>query len=292
MGYRMSYLPTRFGERISIRVLDESRLSPNLRELGFNPEASETLRAVVERPGLMLLAGPRASGKTVTVCSLLTALTSGDHSLVTSERRIEYDLDGVDQCELSDELPLARVLAHDADVFFVAEPASDAHLHQAADASLAGARVIATITEGRDSVAVLADVVRRGGPSSSVAATLDIVATQRLVRRLCSACRAPDERGKAQLQQAGFDASRMTGGAPYHSPGCSTCSRRGHVGRVGLFEVLSVNERIARMSREGAAVTTLREVAAEAGVKTRRDTAEHLVGTGQISLGESTAGWW
>jgi general secretion pathway protein E len=254
---RLASLPTKHGERMTVRLLAIQTESLTLEKLGMNPQDLDCFSRAIEKPhGLILLTGPTGSGKTTTLYAALRKIIGqGEQNLITVEDPIEYDLPGVAQVEVdsadkvSFEKALRSLLRHDPDVVMIGEIRDRATADVAIKASLTGHLVFSTLHTNSAASAFtrLADM---GVERYLIAATVRLSVAQRLVRRLCARCRRP--RKLTETEAAALGRKAKAGNTVYEPAGCLYCANRGFVGRIGLFEMLPVDETISRSVAEGA----------------------------------------
>jgi general secretion pathway protein E len=295
MELRVSTIPTTFGDKVVVRVLDPSVLVRDLSELGFLPEERETFERWLLRPhGLIVVTGPTGSGKTTTLYSALQALASPEVNVVTIEDPIEMVHEDFNQIAANPRTgtsfaeALRHVLRQDPDVIMVGEVRDADTATQAVQAALTGHLVLTTL-HTNDAVAAIARLRDLGVPSFLIAATLTGVVAQRLVRQVCPAC----------AEDVPLTADEVAGlGVPHpedhagellarRGPGCAKCRYTGYYGRAGLFELLAVNARLRHLIAEGATPETLIRTARQDGLKGLRDHAVQKVAAGVTSYEEA-----
>jgi len=295
MELRVSTIPTTFGDKVVVRVLDPSVLVRDLSELGFLPEERETFERWLLRPhGLIVVTGPTGSGKTTTLYSALQALASPEVNVVTIEDPIEMVHEDFNQIAANPRTgtsfaeALRHVLRQDPDVIMVGEVRDADTATQAVQAALTGHLVLTTL-HTNDAVAAIARLRDLGVPSFLIAATLTGVVAQRLVRQVCPAC----------AEDVPLTADEVAGlGVPHpedhagellarRGPGCAKCRYTGYYGRAGLFELLAVNARLRHLIADGATPEALARTARQDGLKGLRDHAVQKVAAGVTSYEEA-----
>jgi len=295
MELRVSTIPTTFGDKVVVRVLDPSVLVRDLSELGFLPEERETFERWLLRPhGLIVVTGPTGSGKTTTLYSALQALASPEVNVVTIEDPIEMVHEDFNQIAANPRTgtsfaeALRHVLRQDPDVIMVGEVRDADTATQAVQAALTGHLVLTTL-HTNDAVAAIARLRDLGVPSFLIAATLTGVVAQRLVRQVCPAC----------AEDVSLTADEVAGlGVPHpedhagellarRGPGCAKCRFTGYYGRAGLFELLAVNARLRHLIADGATPEALARTARQDGLKGLRDHAVQKVAAGVTSYEEA-----
>ncbi len=270
---RVSTLPTQYGERVVMRILDRSSASMSLGELGFSPHNLLSFNSLIRKPhGIILVTGPTGSGKTTTLYAALNALRSPATNIITCEDPVEYELEGISQSNVNERagLTFARqlraILRQDPDVVLVGEIRDAETAEIAFRAALTGHLVLSTLhcNEAAGAVSRLLDM---GVAPFLIASTVAGVVAQRLVRRLCPHCRIeviPDPDTLAMYRALGGDAAPGT--TLWQGPGCPKCDGNGTRGRVAVHEVLVTNTRFNRLTMEAAETHILREAAIENGM--------------------------
>jgi general secretion pathway protein E len=295
MELRVSTIPTAFGDKVVVRVLDPTVLVRDLSELGFLPQERETFERWLLRPhGLIVVTGPTGSGKTTTLYSALQALASPEVNVVTIEDPIEMVHEDFNQIAANPRTgtsfaeALRHVLRQDPDVIMVGEVRDADTATQAVQAALTGHLVLTTL-HTNDAVAAIARLRDLGVPSFLIAATLTGVVAQRLVRQVCPSC----------AEDVPLTADEVAGlGVPHpedhagellarRGVGCAKCRYTGFYGRAGLFEILAVNARLRHLIAEGATPETLVRTARQDGLKSLRDHAVQKVAAGVASYEEA-----
>ncbi len=254
---RLATLPTKYGERMTVRLLALQTESLTLEKLGMSPADLDRFSHAIERPhGLILLTGPTGSGKTTTLYAALRRIIArGEQNIVTIEDPIEYDIPGVAQVEVdsADKVSFSKalrsVLRHDPDVVMIGEVRDGETADIAVKASLTGHLVLSTLHTNSAASAVTR-LVDMGINRYLIAATIRLAVAQRLVRRLCGRCRRGAPLTAAEA--AALDNAAAAGAAVFEPAGCMYCANRGFVGRIGLFEMLPVDEDMSRWIADGA----------------------------------------
>ncbi len=295
MELRVSTIPTTFGDKIVVRVLDPNVLVRDLSELGFLPDERDAFERWLLRPhGLVLVTGPTGSGKTTTLYSALQALASPEVNVVTIEDPIEMVLEDLNQIAANPKTgtgfaeALRHVLRQDPDVVMVGEVRDAETATQAVQAALTGHMVLTTL-HTNDTVGAIARLRDLGVPSFLVAATLTGVVAQRLIRQVCSACAADVPLTADEVHALGVPhpedyAGRLVG---RRGQGCARCRHTGYFGRSGIFEVLGVNPRLRHLIAEGATPEALRRTARQDGLRSLREHAVRKVAAGGTSFEEA-----
>jgi type IV pilus assembly protein PilB len=274
---RVSTLPTMFGESCVLRILDRSVVSLDIKNLGLRPNELDLVHDLIDRPhGIILVTGPTGSGKTTTLYSALNACNDEAIKIVTTEDPVEYDLDGIIQIQVNDDIGvnyaacLRSILRHDPDKILVGEIRDRETAQIAVEAALTGHLVFSTL-HTNDAASAISRMVDIGVEPYLLAATLEAIVAQRLVRRVCEACRQwydPPDEVLFELNLSRRDAGDRKFAV---GKGCDLCHGTGYRGRMALFEFLVINEAMARGITEGWSAGRLREQAIESGLRGLRD---------------------
>jgi general secretion pathway protein E len=295
MDLRISTVPTAFGDKIVIRVLDPSVLVRELGDLGFLSGEREEIERWLRRPhGMVVVTGPTGSGKTTTLYSALAALAAPEVNVVTIEDPIEMVQESLNQISADPHTgtsfveALKHVLRQDPDVIMVGEVRDGETAVQAVQAALTGHLVLTTL-HTNDTVGAIARLVDLGVPSFLLAATLVGVVSQRLVRKVCSSCARDVALTADEVAQMGVVHPEEHAGKllARRGAGCAKCRYTGYYGRSGIFEVLGINARMRKLVTEGAAPETLLRTARQDGLRSLREHAIAKVAAGATSLEEA-----
>lgn len=288
---RVSTLPTEHGERVVMRLLDKQAGRLNLSHLGMSDAALDELRKLINQPhGIVLVTGPTGSGKTTTLYAALSQLNTLQHNIMTVEDPVEYDIDGIGQTQVNSkiELSFARalraILRQDPDIIMIGEIRDLETAQIAVQASLTGHLVLATL-HTNDSVGAVTRLVDMGVEPFLVASSLSGVLAQRLVRKLCPACRQKHKATEAELKL--LDTKKKSISADTWSPGaCTECGNSGYQGRTGIYELLTVDETMRGMIHDGTSEGQMREHARNHGMITLREDGIRWLRDGTTSLEE------
>ena len=274
---RVSVLPTLFGESVVMRVLDRGVVSLDLEKVGMEPAMLRKFREVIKRPnGIVLVTGPTGSGKTTTLYSALSELNEVDDKLITTEDPVEYDIDGIIQVPIDAEIGntfaacLRAILRQDPDRILVGEIRDVETAEIAVQASLTGHMVFSTL-HTNDAPSTVTRLRDMGVPPFLITATVEAILAQRLVRRICANCREEVVPGADVLADLELTTDQTVGKKFYRGRGCEKCNRSGYKGRLGLFELLIMNDEMRDLVMRNASTEDLREAARRNGMVTLRE---------------------
>jgi type IV pilus assembly protein PilB len=295
---RVSTLPTRYGEKICMRLLDSGATHLGLDKLISDPTALETVRDMGSKPfGMVLVTGPTGSGKSTTLYSLLAERNSPGVNISTVEDPIEYSLKGITQTQVNRDkgydfsMALRSFMRQDPDVLLVGETRDEETAKTAIEAALTGHLVLTTL-HCNDAPSAIARLTEMGVEPFMVSASLIGIVSQRLLRRVCPDCRVAYKPSEAELGRFGLLASREQSITFYKArrksrgSGCPTCQGLGYKGRIGVYEVLRINEALTAAIAKKATTETLRKLAVESGMKTLLGYSLDLVRQGRTTLDE------
>jgi type IV pilus assembly protein PilB len=292
IDFRVSTLPTMFGEKIVIRILDPSSAKLGIDALGYEPVEKERLMAAIQRPyGMVLVTGPTGSGKTVSLYTCLNILNKPGVNIATAEDPAEITLPGVNQVSMNEKagmtfsVALKAFLRQDPDIIMVGEIRDIETADIAIKAAQTGHLVLSTL-HTNDAPSTLTRMRNMGIAPFNIASSVILITAQRLARRLCSNCKTPANIPRETLLQAGFKEEDVDGSwTPYHPVGCSICTN-GYKGRVGIYQVMPISEEIQRIVlRDGSALEIAAQAEAE-GVRSLRQSGLHKVKLGMTSMEE------
>ena len=292
MDFRVNTLPTLHGEKVVLRLLDSSQANLDLDKLGMTAEQNRLYRHAISRPyGMILVTGPTGSGKTVTLYSALNQLNEPGINICAAEDPVEIPLPGINQVNINNKVGLTfahalrSFLRQDPDIIMVGEIRDLETAEIAVKAAQTGHLVFSTL-HTNDAPQTLTRLANMGLPAYNIAASVLLIMAQRLVRKLCSHCKAPHPMPDHALEEAGFNATEIAAGiTPYKAVGCERCTD-GYRGRTGIFQVLPVNEQIERMILEGGTTLQLDALAHELGFWDLRRSGLEKVKDGTTSLDE------
>ena len=292
IDFRVSTLPTLFGEKIVIRILDPSSAKVGIDALGYEPEEKERLMSAISRPyGMVLVTGPTGSGKTVSLYTCLNILNKPGINISTAEDPSEINLPGVNQVNVNEKAGLTfaaalkAFLRQDPDVIMVGEIRDLETADISIKAAQTGHMVLSTL-HTNDAPTTLTRMMNMGIPTFNIASSVILITAQRLARRLCGTCKAPLDVPRKALVDAGFKPEDLDGTwTPYKPVGCSACNN-GYKGRVGIYQVMPISEEIQRIILRGGSALDIAQQAGKEGVRTLRESGLLKVKLGMTSLEE------
>ncbi len=292
---RVATLPTVYGEKVVMRILDKTRAQLSLSDLGFHPAVLPRFEACFRKPyGTILVTGPTGSGKSTTLYATLNVLNSPDKNVITVEDPVEYRLPGVNQVQVNPKAGLTfasalrSILRSDPDIVLVGEIRDRETATIAVEASLTGHLVLSTL-HTNDAASTPMRMVEMGVEPFLIVSALDCVVAQRLARKLCDRCREEYEPTHAELNEAGWPAALLKAEGPpklYRAIGCAACSRTGYRGRLAVHEVMVMSEEISRMVVERYSSDDIKKTALSQGMLTLREDGLVKVAQGKTTLEE------
>ncbi len=289
---RVAVLPTMFGESVVMRVLDRSVVSLNLAKVGMDPPTLKVFREVIDRPnGIVLVTGPTGSGKTTTLYSALCELNSIEDKLITTEDPVEYQIDGIIQIPIDAEIDvtfaacLRAILRQDPDIILVGEIRDLETAQIAVQASLTGHMVFSTL-HTNDAPSTITRMKDMGIPTFLITATVEAILAQRLVRRVCAQCREEVAPSEESLFEIGLTPGKLGGKKFYHGRGCEVCNNTGYKGRVGLFELMLMNDHLRDMVMQNSSIDDMRKAAQSFGMVSLREAGLNFAYEGTTTLDE------
>ena len=287
---RVSVLPTMFGESVVCRVLDRSVVSLDLNNVGMDAPTMAEFRKVIGKPnGIILVTGPTGSGKTTTLYSALSELNHIEDKLITTEDPVEYDIDGIVQIPIDHDIgvtfasALRAILRQDPDKILVGEIRDIETAEIAIQASLTGHTVFSTL-HTNDSPSTVTRLKDMGVPTFLITATVEALLAQRLVRRICPACR--EEPTDEQLYELQLTRESLGDRKFYRGTGCTNCNNTGYKGRIGMFELMIMDDELREMIMNEASADELRIAAKRKGMRTLRDAGEAFIYEGKSTAEE------
>jgi len=293
MDFRVSVLPTLFGEKVVLRLLDKSNLQLDMTKLGFEQEQLDVFQNSIHQPfGMVLVTGPTGSGKTTTLYSALSELNKVSENLSTAEDPVEFNLQGINQVQMHEEIglnfaaALRSFLRQDPDIIMVGEIRDFETAEIAVKAALTGHMVLSTL-HTNDAPSTVNRLLNMGIEPFLVASSVNCIVAQRLARRICEECKEPDpETHLDALIAAGMDEEAAKKLTPLKGAGCRTCSDTGFKGRVAVYEVMALKEELKEFVLNGASALELKREAMRLGMRTLRASALNMLANGTTTLGE------
>ncbi len=293
IDYRVSSLPTLFGEKIVLRLLDSSNLQLDMTKLGFEPKQLEVFKEGIHRPyGMCLVTGPTGSGKTTTLYSALAELNTIDSNISTAEDPCEFNLEGCNQVNVKKDVGLTfatalkAFLRQDPDIIMVGEIRDLEVGEIAVEAALTGHLVLSTL-HTNDAPATVTRLLNMGIEPFLVVAALNVIVAQRLCRKICINCREEKKTPVEELIACGFAPASAEKIKIYHGKGCEMCNNTGYKGRLAIYEVLSVTPKIRELILRNVSADELKKQAIRDGMKTLRMCALTKVAQGLTTLEEA-----
>jgi type IV pilus assembly protein PilB len=292
IDFRVSCLPTLFGEKIVMRLLDKEKLMLDMTKLGFEQESLTKFELAIQKPwGMVLVTGPTGSGKTNTLYSSIAKINTTETNIMTAEDPVEFNLMGVNQVQVRENIglnfaaALRSFLRQDPNTILVGEIRDFETAEIAVKAALTGHLVLSTL-HTNDAPSTVNRLMNMGIEPFLVASSLNLVCAQRLVRRICKNCVEPHPTPPQALMQTGFSAEDANTVVPNKGKGCEKCNNTGYKGRVGLYEVMDVTEELRELILVGASALELRRKAVDEGMITLRGSGLLKVKLGVTTIDE------
>jgi type IV pilus assembly protein PilB len=292
LDFRVSTLPTLFGEKVVLRLLDKENLMLDMTKLGFEPESLVKFQRNISKPyGMVLVTGPTGSGKTNTLYSALQSLNTVQTNIMTAEDPVEFNLMGINQVQMKEQIglnfaaALRSFLRQDPNIILVGEIRDFETAEIAIKAALTGHLVLSTL-HTNDAPSTISRLMNMGIEPFLVATSVNLIQAQRLIRRVCKDCRREHPTPPEALMEVGFTADEVKTLKTFKGKGCSTCNNTGYKGRIGLYEVMEVNDEIRELILIGASALELRKKAIEDGMITLRESGLHKIRAGLTTLEE------
>ena len=289
---RVSTVPTSHGESVVMRILDKTSLSLGLPELGFLSDDQEMFEHLLKLPdGIMLVTGPTGSGKTTTLYGCLNFINRPDKKLITVEDPVEYQMSGINQVQVNTEIgmtfpaALRSILRQAPNIIMIGEIRDVETANIAINAALTGHLVFSTL-HTNDAPSAVARLVDIGVQPFLVSSAVRAIVAQRLVRKLCPKCKEPAELSEADMISLGLDASQLAGANVMRGAGCSHCKNLGYKGRMGIFEIFTIDDEVRHMINNKASTVELRKRAREMGMRTLREDGIRKVLAGMTTAEE------
>jgi type IV pilus assembly protein PilB len=294
LDIRVSVLPTLFGEKVVMRLLDKSNLQLDMAKLGFDPQTLEDFQEAIHKPfGMILITGPTGSGKSTTLYSALSELNKADVNISTAEDPVEYNLVGINQVQVREQIGLnfasclRSFLRQDPDIIMVGEIRDLETAQIAVKAALTGHLVLSTL-HTNDAPSTIDRLINMGVEPFLLTSSINLIAAQRLVRRICDKCKEPIEVAPEALINLGVDASEAAGGFPtFRGRGCNNCNETGYRGRLAIYEILVMHEGLKELILKSASAADLKREAVKMGMSTLRMSALQKVRDGYTTIEET-----
>jgi type IV pilus assembly protein PilB len=292
LDFRVSTVPTLYGEKIVMRLLDKENLRLDMTKLGFEAESLKKFERNILKPyGMVLVTGPTGSGKTNTLYSSVARLNQVDTNIMTAEDPVEFQLAGINQVQMKEQIglnfaaALRAFLRQDPNIILVGEIRDFETAEIAVKAALTGHMVLSTL-HTNDAPSTISRLMNMGIEPFLVATSVNLICAQRLVRRICSNCKTELEVPEQALIDAGYTPEEVKTTKIYHGKGCSTCNKNGYKGRTGLYEVMEINDELRELILVGASALELKKKAMEQGMITLRRSGLIKAALGQTTMEE------
>jgi type IV pilus assembly protein PilB len=292
LDFRVSTVPTLFGEKIVLRLLDKENLRLDMTKLGFEQESLTKFERQILKPyGMVLVTGPTGSGKTNTLYSSVARLNTVETNIMTAEDPVEFQLAGINQVQMKEQIglnfasALRAFLRQDPNIILVGEIRDFETAEIAVKAALTGHLVLSTL-HTNDAPSTISRLMNMGIEPFLVATSVNLICAQRLVRRICSQCKEPLQILPQALRDAGYTPEESEKVVIHHGRGCGTCNNTGYKGRVGLYEVMEINDELRELILVGASALELKKKALETGMITLRRSGLLKVALGHTTMEE------
>ncbi|MFC1889979.1 GspE/PulE family protein, partial [Thermodesulfobacteriota bacterium] len=292
MDFRVSVLPTLYGEKIVLRLLDKSNLQLDMTLLGFEEKALEQFKTAIHQPfGMVLVTGPTGSGKTTTLYSALMELNTISENISTAEDPIEFDLPGINQVQMHEEIglnfasALRAFLRQDPDIIMVGEIRDFETAEIGIKAALTGHLVLSTL-HTNDAPSTINRLLNMGVEPFLVSSAVNLILAQRLARKICPVCSKVEEVLPQTLIDMGMSEDEVDGFVCHKGEGCPNCNDTGYKGRIALYEVMLVDDVIRELVMEGASAAEIKRETRMQGTKTLRESALTKLREGVITVEE------
>ena len=292
LDFRVSTLPTLFGEKVVLRLLDKQNLMLDMTKLGFEPESLTKFKRNISKPyGMVLVTGPTGSGKTNTLYSALQSLNTVDTNIMTAEDPVEFNLPGINQVQMKEQIglnfaaALRSFLRQDPNIVLVGEIRDFETAEIAIKAALTGHLVLSTL-HTNDAPSTISRLMNMGIEPFLVATSVNLIQAQRLIRRVCKDCKQEHQMPAEALIEVGFKTEEAKTLKTFKGKGCSTCNNTGYKGRIGLYEVMEITDEIRELILIGASALELRKKAVDDGMITLRESGLHKIRAGVTTIEE------
>jgi type IV pilus assembly protein PilB len=292
MDFRVSVLPVLWGEKVVLRLLDKSNLQLDMTKLGFEERALADFKTQIANPfGMILVTGPTGSGKTTTLYSTLSELNKSTTNLCTAEDPIEFNLFGINQVQMHEDIglnfasTLRSFLRQDPDVIMVGEIRDFETAEIAVKAALTGHLVLSTL-HTNDAPSTVSRLLNMGIEPFLVSSSVNLIAAQRLLRKLCADCKEPIDVPEQTLIDLGASPEQLSDFNVHHGVGCRTCNSTGHKGRIAVYEIMTMSDELSEFVLNGASTLELKREAIRQGMKTLRMSGLTKLAEGVTSMKE------
>jgi type IV pilus assembly protein PilB len=289
MDFRVSVLPTLFGEKIVMRLLDKSNLQLDMTKLGFEVKPLTDFKTAIKKPyGMVLVTGPTGSGKTTSLYSALSELNTTERNIATAEDPVEFNLPGINQVQMHEEIglnfatALRSFLRQDPNIIMVGEIRDFETAEIAVKAALTGHLVLSTL-HTNDAPSTVSRLLNMGVEPFLVTASVNLVLAQRLARKICADCKEVGEKHPEALAKMGFTEEQIRGATIMHGRGCGTCNNTGYKGRIALYEVMPFTDPLKELVLQGASAAEIKTEMIRQGIQSLR-----MAGISKILEGVTT----
>jgi type IV pilus assembly protein PilB len=292
LDFRVSTLPTLFGEKVVLRLLDKEKLMLDMTNLGFEPDSLVKFQRNIAKPyGMVLVTGPTGSGKTNTLYSALQSLNTVDTNIMTAEDPVEFNLPGINQVQMKEQIglnfaaALRSFLRQDPNIILVGEIRDFETAEIAIKAALTGHLVLSTL-HTNDAPSTISRLMNMGIEPFLVATSVNLIQAQRLIRRVCKDCKKEHPTPHEALMEIGFSAEEARTLKTYKGRGCPSCNETGYKGRIGLYEVMEITDEIRELILIGASALELRKKSIEDGMISLRESGLQKIRNGVTTIEE------
>jgi type IV pilus assembly protein PilB len=292
LDFRVSTIPTLYGEKIVMRLLDKENLRLDMTKLGFEPDSLTKFEKAILRPyGMVLVTGPTGSGKTNTLYSSISRLNTPETNIMTAEDPVEFQLAGINQVQMKDQIglnfaaALRAFLRQDPNIILVGEIRDFETAEIGVKAALTGHLVLSTL-HTNDAPSTISRLMNMGIEPFLVATSVNLICAQRLVRKICANCKEPLKVPEQAMLDAGFTTEEIPKTEISVGKGCGTCNKTGYKGRVGLYEVMEINDELRELILVGASALELKKKAMDNGMLTLRRSGLTKVAAGLTTIEE------
>jgi type IV pilus assembly protein PilB len=294
LDIRVSVLPTLFGEKVVMRLLDKSNLQLDMSKLGFDPHTLADFQEAIHKPyGMILITGPTGSGKSTTLYSALSELNKPEVNISTAEDPVEYNLMGINQVQVREQIGLTfaaalrSFLRQDPDIIMVGEMRDLETAQIGVKAALTGHLVLSTL-HTNDAPSTVDRLINMGLEPFLLTSSINLIAAQRLVRKICENCKEPVETSPEALHNLGVDPAEVSAGFPtFEGRGCGGCNETGYRGRLAIYEIMVMHEPLKDLILRGASTVDLKREAVKLGMSTLRMSALNKVRAGLTTPAET-----